>query len=350
MRRLAKFLAVATVAASLSPAVFADGRNPGSALIYPIHRSGFGADQEGGIYFTVVSVTNSNLVPQNPQSFGGSTNVQFEYVNTVYNHQDPCNPLDCVVIDRTEFLTPADKLSVLTSCHNAAGGQEGYVVVTAHDPSKFKTAWAFNYLMGSELVVTPFGGFYELNAIPFSSPVAEGEETDLDGDGQLDFDGAEYEGVPDHLYIDHFVAVFSSSLALINLTGGKKFQATIKFDAWNDNEFPLSATKHFTCWMEEPLEDISLIFQNRFLRDNTPNDPRDLDIDCDGDDDIETVWAKITGLVASSNVESIANPAILGSLTSGLGSVFDGGRLLWESPEKQFNGDFLKFGSDDPEN
>ncbi len=341
---------MAAMAAFLAPTGLADGRNPGSVLIYPIHRSGVGVDGEGGVYFTVLSVTNTNLQPQTPISFGGSTNVQFEYVNTVYNPQDPCLPLACTVVDRTEFLTPADKLSVLTSCHNAAGGQEGYVVVTAHDPSKFKTAWCFNYLIGSELVVTPFGGVQELNAIPFSSPCGEGTETDLDGDEQLDFDGAEYEGVPDELYLDHFIAVFSSSLALINLTGGTKFQATVRFDAWNDNEFPLSATKHFACWMEQPLEDISLIFNNAFLRDNTPNDPQDLDIDCDNNDDFETCWARLRGLVASSNVESIADPAILGSLTSGLGSTFDGGRLLWESPEKQFNGDFLKFGQDDPEN
>jgi len=29
--------------------------------------------------------------------------------------------------------------------------------------------------------------------------------------------------------------------------------------------------------------------------------------------------------------------------------LFDGGRLLWESAGKRFNGDFLKFGSNDPE-
>ncbi len=348
MNAFSKFGTAALVASVLAPATLADGRNPGSVLVYPIHRSAL-VGTPGGPFFTVVSVTNSNVSP-----VSGATNVQFDYVNTVANPLDSQLPLDCFLVDRVEMLTPADTLSVLTNCHNAAGGQEGYLVVTAQNPSFFKTAWSFNHLLGSELVVTSLGGVYSINAIPFSALAAQGLATDDvanggDGDGQLDFDGNEYEGIPDTLYIDSFIALAGSSLTLINMTGGTQFTALVKFDIFNDNEFPLSATKTFRCWFEEPLEDVSLVFQEGFLSNNTPNDPIELDTDCDNDDNLETGWAIINGIVANSSVESIPNPALLGAITAGPASGIDGGRLLWESAAKQFNGDFLKFGSNDPE-
>ena len=56
------------------------------------------------------------------------------------------------------------------------------------------------------------------------------------------------------------------------------------------------------------------------------------------------------GLTYSSAVDTCANPALLGALTSGPGLAFiDGGRLLWESDAVQVNGDFWKTGTDDPE-
>jgi hypothetical protein len=339
--------AVAT--AALATTSSADGRNAGSALLYPVQYSGSQEiGSEGNYFWTIVCVTNSNLTPATPFSFGGSTNVQFDYVNTLRDRNFPLKPLHCFVNDVGEFLTPADTLCVLTNCHNAST-ESGYLVVHAQDPAKFKTAWSWNYLLGSEMVVTASGGMYLLNAIPFSSPLADGAETDLDGDGQLDFDGSEYEGIANELYIDSFLAVANSSLTLINMTGGVDFVATTRFDIWNDNEFPLSATVAFRCWFNEPLTTVSLVFSEQHLRQNTPHDPSELDINCDNNGEFETGWARIRGLVASSTSETIPDPALLGSVTSGPEFVFDGGKLLWESVAKQTNGDFIKFGVDDPE-
>lgn len=348
MKRFAGLSAVALAATALAPMSFAEGRHPGSALVYPVHRSGI-LPQETAQFFTVVCVTNSNLTPATPFSFGGSTNVQFDYVNVMRDPQNPLKPYMCTVNDVVEFLTPADTLCVLTSCHNAVSNQEGYLVVQAQDPAKFKTAWSWNYLMGSEMVVTTLGGVYSINAIPFSSPLATGTETDLDGDGQLDFDGNEYEAIADTLYIDGFIAVGGSSLALLNLTGGVDFLATVKFDVWNDNEFPLSTTIQFKCWFEEKLRNVSLVFSEEFLEQNTPHDPQELDINCDRRGELETGWARINGVIASSTAETIPNPALLGAISAGPAPSIDGGRLLWESTAKQVNGDFLKFGVDDPE-
>lgn len=327
--------AAALLAASFAPAALAEGRHPGSVLIYTIHRSGPGL-------FTVVSVTNTNTLPQTPISFGGSTLVHFQYLNTIENPADTQVPLGCYINNRTEFLTPADTLSVLTTCHNAAHA-EGYLVIDAEDPSLFLTPWVHNDLIGSEIVVNAAGGVYSINAIPFLGIGAPGSATDLDNDGRLDFDNLEYEAIPKNLYCDSFLAIAGSSLTLINLTGGVDFLATVRFDIWNDNEQPLSATKTFRCWMEERLIDINLVFSEAYLHFNTPNDPIDLDVNCDNRNDFETGWFRIVPLVASSTAKTWLSPAILGSITCGPTQNIDGGRLLWES-NNQVAGEFLGVG------
>jgi hypothetical protein len=248
------------------------------------------------------------------------------------------------VFDRVENLTHADTLSVLTTCHNAfgPGGSEGYLVVSAEDPTKFATAWSWNYLIGSALVVNATGIVYAVNAIPFESPVAEGQPTDLNSNRQLDFDDKEYEGVPDVLMIDSFVALANSSLALLNLTGGKHDTNFLMFYVWNDNEFPLSTTLQFVCWFDQPLSVISQLFSAAFLA-RLKNDPAELDLNCDGKGDLETGWAMIDSLsVRQPGGNLVANDgAFLGSITAGQTAVIDGGRLLWESKATQDNGTFF---------
>ncbi len=347
----------------LAPSALADGRKPGSVLVYPVHRSGFlSPNQPGGggfgkLFFTIVSVTNTNLLPATPTNgLGGTTGVHFEYVNTTPD-PDPSKkllPIGCDVVNQHETLTPADTLSVLTSCHNAAAFQEGYLVVSAENPNLFDQAWKFDSLIGSEIVVTSLGGMYVINAISFKAGagLTNGVLTDVDLDGELDFDDIEYEAIADDLYIASFVALGGSSLALVNFTGGTAFTANVRFDIWNDNEQAMSQTIAFRCWFESKLEKLSLFFEEAFLLVNTPNDGTELDLDCDGLQDLETGWARIRGLNASSSVESVPNPALLGALTAGPGGplvVINGGDLLWESEATQPNGDFLKTGTDDRE-
>jgi hypothetical protein len=311
-----------------------------------VHRSApLISNGDGGKYnnfFTVVCVTNINLLPQTPISFGGSTLVHYEYVNVVPNPINRFKPLHCHIFNRIEFLTPADTLCVLTSCHNAVSpeGQEGYLVVSAQDPSLFNTAWGHDYLMGSEFVINESGGVYSINAIPFKAQVAAGAPTDVNGNAQLDFDGVEYEGIPDILYIDSFIALARSQLALINLTGGSHDINTVQFNVWNDNEFPLSATRAFKCWFDQPLYRVSPLFDESFLRYNTPNDPDELDVECSGYGRAETGWARIDSIsVRTEGGLFVSNDgALLGAITAGDSSTFDGGHLLWESEAKQFNG------------
>ena len=314
------------------------GRNPGSVLVYPVQRS-------GPRFFTVVSVTNTNTDPAVGLALGGTTNVHFEYVNAVADPGDPFRPLDCTVFDRVESLTPADTLSVLTACHNAfaPGGQEGYLVVSAQDPSLFDTPWSHNFLIGSEIVLNASGGMYQIQAIPFCSPRTRGAPTDTaPANGRLDFNGNEYGRVPDVLYVDSFLALGGSQLALLNLTGGPRDINTILLSVWNDNEFPLSATLSFNCWFDQPLTGVSPLFSHAFLHQNTPHDPDELDVNCDGWGEYETGWAQIDSIDVSQPFGgSIASDgAILGSITAGPASPIDGGKLLWESKRKQRNGRF----------
>ncbi|MCA8941427.1 MAG: hypothetical protein KDB80_02605 [Planctomycetes bacterium] len=336
-------LATAAIAVgSFAPEVLADGRKPGSVLIFPVHRS-------GGSWITILNVSNTSTQPDTPISFGGSTNAHFEYVNVQPNPNAAVNPLDkfmpvgCTIFDRVEFLTPADHISVLTTCHNAFGGngQEGYVVVSAEDPAlAMGNAWSHNYLIGSEIVMSALGVTYMVNALPVKAIPGDHAPTTMGGfPFYLAFDNAKYEALPDSVMSD-FIGVGNSQLALINLTGGPAIENTLFFEVYNDNELPLSATLRFRCWFDCPLSDVNPLFSEANL-DNFPNDPQELDIDCDGTGDLETGWFRIrsTGTWFSGGQNHSPDGVVVGSITAGHASV-RGGHLLWESNETQTNGTF----------
>jgi hypothetical protein len=333
-------VAAATLLFGLAPDAIADGRNPGSLLIYPVHRSG---GIEGTLAFTIVCVTNINTQPQTPFSWGGSTVAHFQYFNVVPNANDPFTPTNCVEFNAHPFLTPADTLCVLTSCHNAVPGgnkvTEGYLVVKAEDPSNFNTAWSFNYLIGSEIVINASGAMYGVNAIPFYSPQPMGQPTDVNGNRRCELDDVEYEAAPDLLYMPSFLAVNDSQLALINLTGDARDRNLVFFSIWNDMEVPTSASRQFSCWFDQPLSVVAPAFGAAFLA-LRPNDPYELDIDCDNVDDFETGWA----IIDSLDVETVGglpvsnDGVILGSLTAGIYTAIGSGDLLWESVATQSNG------------
>jgi hypothetical protein len=329
------FAAAALAAGLFAPNALADGRKPGSVLIYTVHRS-------GPTFFTIISVTNTNTYKASPNSLGGTTDVHYEYANTNKVAGMPFMPDGCNIVDRIETLTPADTLSVLTACHNAftPGGQEGYLVVSALDPVKGEP-WSHNYLVGSEFVVSASGVVYSMEAIPFISDTGA-NDTDFDGDGVKDFDGIEYEAAPAWVIIDSFVAIAGSQLALLNLTGSDRDKNKIKFIAYNDNEFLLSDTREFACWFDQPLVTVSAIFRENFLK-GTPHDPKELDISCTGVGRLETGWAMIDSIAVKTpgGTTIDTDGVILGSITAGDYTNFDGGRLLWESVERQSNGGFF---------
>jgi len=342
MSALRMLLLATALGCVLAPSALARGRKPGSVLVYPVQRS-------GPAFFTIVAVTNTNLAPAGPGTFGGSTELHYEYANSTLG-ADPFQPCNCTIFNRVEFLTPGDTRSVATSCHNATlpEGQEGYLVVSARDPSQFEVPWSFNYLMGSSLTINGGGGIYAMNAVPFKSPQTTFDPTDISpADGQIQFDDVEYQSIPDVLYVDSFVALAGSSLALVNLTGGPGAINTVQLTVWNDNEFALSSTRIFRCWFEQPLKAVSPLFGEAFLKNSTPDDPDEMYLGCSTDDPtLETGWAMIDSIdvKTSGGLPLSSDGALLGSITAGPGSFLDGGRLLWESVSYQTNGQSFAFG------
>jgi hypothetical protein len=313
--------------AAFAPSALADGREPGSVLVYPIQRSSL---LNPGV-FNVVNVTNTN------RAGSGETDVHFEYVN-VTKSPTPFLFAVCNIADRVETLTPADTLSVLTSCHNGGTDVQGYLVVSARNPDLVDTYWSFNHLIGSEQIVSAGGGMYALNALPFVSPLPAKADTDLDQDGRRDFDGSEYEGIADELYIDSYIGAIAGDLVLLTFLGGE-YLVNVNFIIYNDDEFQLSGQYSFSCWTRTPLAQISGYFTEQGLS-TTANDEDELDVTCDGEDDYNTGWAIVRPTTALSITSpSVANPAVLGALAND-GAPFMNARLLWESVTKQFNGEF----------
>lgn len=328
--KLASLISLAFAATSIfAPDALADGRKPGSKLVYPVQRSGDG-------YFTIVCVTNANRVPATPNSFGGSTNLHFEYYNVTPNPANPFRPLGCVVFDRVEFLTPADTLSVLTSCHNAtAGAQEGYLTITAQSPMAFDMDWAFDCLIGSEMVLNASGGVYAINAVPLAA--ANGTWTTTAA-VQAPTVPIFHDYLPDVLLGDSFLALGGSQLALVSATAQPNYIRDVYFEVWNDNEFPLSSTLRFNCWFDQPLANVSPLFTESFLS-STAHAPDELDINCDGAGDLETGWFRITTRdISLPSGESLGvalgatiQQGMAGAITAGKTTSIDGGRLLWEA-------------------
>ncbi|MCA8942431.1 MAG: hypothetical protein KDB80_07695 [Planctomycetes bacterium] len=324
------------LSAAVSSTALADGRKPGSMLTFPVHRSGPGK-------FTIVSVTNTNTTPATPVSLGGSTNLHFEYYNVVPDMVqgydglvagNPFVPAGCIVFDRVEFVTPADTLSVLTSCHNPTfpGGQEGYVVVTAQNPAVYDQNWSFNRLIGSACVINASGTMYSVNAFSSRSVFVEGAPI-ADGQGLTKLQTGAYELLPRVLMIDSFMALNASQLALISATPQDHYLRDIYLSVWNDNEFPMSATLQFRCWFDQPLTRVSPLFSESFLL-STSHDPSELDINCDGIGDIETGWATIrTRRISLPGGQSVdqGDLGMIGAITAGNSTVVEGGRLLWEA-------------------
>lgn len=318
MRRLFSpvTLPVALLAALAAPAL-AEVPRPGSVLVFPIHDSATAV--------TVISITNTDTTPG---GFPGNDDVYvtLRYVNTVPNPNEPLKPLHCTSFHRSELLTPGDTVSFLTACHNLPG-ERGWMIAYARSFSGGPIS--HNYLVGSGIIARAQGSTDALLPYSFQAIPPEGMPTDLDFDGKRDFDGVEYEQLPAYLHADSFLSVGGTRLVLFNAATELSDVVTVRLDIMNDNEFPLSYTFPFKCWFERPLVQLDAVFTQGLLA-LTPNDPSELDVNCDGNDDFETGWFRIKALGASNGFQTIQDPAILGGLT---GSPFslEPGRPLWGS-------------------
>ena len=272
------------------------------------------------------------------------TNTNCDQLNgSVYVHMNYVNEENCLKSDFTIFLSPCDTWTAITSAHNP-NFQRGYIFAYAMNAQG--QAISFNHLIANQIVLDGISSLdYGLNAVMFKAvPKGDGTLVDIDGDGNPDLDGVEYEEAPDRILIPRFLGQdepllgpHQSELVLINLSGGASFTTTVDLLIFNDNEEAFSAQKSFYCWDRFRLSEVSGSFLESFL-DGTNQDPNEIL----GNEEREAGWFWINGRVANSTVEAINDPAIYAVLieTSFPNSVAD---LPWEECI-QDNGDLCVFG------
>ncbi len=296
--------------AFLSAASFAGNGAPdaGSLLVFPCFDS-------TGPGFTAITVTNTNNnFTQVGNSFAGSVDVHFIYVNG-----DPVGDVFyCQEFDRNHLLTPNDTLTVRSDLHNTSF-ERGYVYVYARNPNTF-AAISWNYLIGSSVQIAP-DTYTEVTPFVFRSGrgATDGSPTDISpADGERNLDGTEYERVVDTLMVPHFFGEPSitqgigsdpqpypeTSLVLINLTGAGQFTAVVNFLVYNDNENQFSAQTTFRCWTKRRLRDINGVFLQQFLYDSNDSPTEQIQ-------GLESGWYRINGGTAFSTADSVNNAAIL---------------------------------------
>jgi len=275
--------------------VASNRRAPGSLLLFPEF------DNLAGVV-TVLTATNA-----------GEREVRTEFV---YIDSE-----DCSEFNRTVVLTGHDTLTLLTNTHNP-GMERGFVYAFAKDPDSGKPI-VYDGLIGQVMRVDGLASFeYSVDAVSFAG-LGDGVLTDLDGDGVRDLDGQEYSMAPGSILVPRFLGQnlnmppdLQSDLILIALTGGPKFTTTVDFQIYNDNEEAFSSEYTFFCWDRPNLLDISMLFENQFLKDNTNDAPNEVL----GAPQVETGWFRVDGAVATSTARTILDPAIYAVLIDRIGT------------------------------
>ncbi len=330
---LNSFCKTALAAVALAGASFANGHNPGSLLLFPEFDNRFGND-------TLITVTNTN-----GDTVNGFIEVEFIYIG---KFDAGGQALNCLEFNRTHVLTPNDTLTLVTRAHNPQQ-EQGYLYVFAKDRVTHQPK-VFNHLIGNSITMRGIDMIdFSVNPVTFKG-IGNGVITDVDGDGNRDLNGIEYEAVPEEILIPRFIGYdrvqgFRSELILLALSGGTAFQTITNFWIYNDNEEAFSAQYSFHCWTRKPLQQINGVFSQAFL--STTNDAPNEVI---GYPNIETGWMRVYGQTAFSSAEQISDPAVyavLIEIVAGHGAA----DLPFESVDQQTNASLLPvspFGDGNP--
>ncbi len=289
MLRLIKSALVGATLALLAASAHAERNDPGSLMIFPEYDSRQGS-------YTFLTVTNVN-----PSE---SVRVHFNFVDGE----------DCGTNNAFETLTPRDTITFYSTALSPTPGR-GFCYAYARSITN-ASAIDFDYLIASQITLDGLSGSeYQINALMFEGKTGEGNPTDLDGDGRRDMDGAEYGATPDRIAIPRFFGQIEgkgqarAELILIGLTG-TKFDTTVDFLIYNDNEEVFSSQHTFDCWDRVPLLSISGAFSNDFLANFTNNDPGEIQ----GFPVFESGWFVMNGAVANSTAATVGQPAMLAVL------------------------------------
>ncbi|MFN0008530.1 MAG: hypothetical protein ACKVXR_11560 [Planctomycetota bacterium] len=292
---------------ALSPSALADGRKPGSLLVFPEFDN-----RVGDVSMLTVTNTSTDMTHDPMTNLpSGSVRVHFIYVGRV---DASGNPISCLEFDRQTLLSPGDTYTFLTRSHNPLQ-EQGFMYAYAKHPTSGE-AIDFDYLIGNALFLSGVNSIdYSMNPISLQGLPGHGIATDSDNDGNRDLDGSEYEMLPDEILIPRFLAtrgsggeggpILRGELILLGLSGGSRFDTIADFLIYNDNEEVFSAQWQFRCWERVPLDTISGVFLQSFLvtTDQAANEPL-------GATGRESGWIHINGGVAYSTTDQILDPAV----------------------------------------
>jgi hypothetical protein len=274
----------------------AEGNDPGSLLIFPEYDARPGA-------LTFLTVTNTNADPVD-----GSVRVHFTYVNSE----------TCLKTEARETLTPRDTVTLLS--HNQAPHHSRGFCFAYADDMTTASPTDFDFLIGSAIILDgTTGSEYSINALIYEGQTGHGNPTNVDGDSARDLDGLEYGMAPDKIAIPRFFGqtygaqgsgLPHAELVFVGMSG-TQYHTTVNILVFNDNEEVFSAEVNFNCWARLPLIDISALFSNDFILNNTNHDSGEIF----GWSAFEAGWLEIDGTTATTPKQPIINdPAFLATL------------------------------------
>jgi hypothetical protein len=276
----------------------ADGREPGSCLLFPFYNSFSPA-----FNVSVMTITNTSEDPV--------------WVRLVWIDGHFFPPVGgpfatnlCSPEDRWIWLSGNDTFTFTDQSYNPAGGEIGYMYAYAVTGNNDVEEYDHNFLIGNEVVFF-FGitGAFPVPGVIWSmNPVAYSAKT-LEVDGYLKLDGTEYDAAPKQVFFPRFFgqllpSPFASLVILINLTGGQWFEQLADVQVYNDNEEGFSSQRLFPCWEINFLWTVSTSTLQTFLLD-TDHDPDEIfdgsppdDPNVVGDEHVESGWIEFLGLWA----------------------------------------------------
>jgi hypothetical protein len=279
---------------------------PASLLLYPKYDA-----RQGRVSLLTITNTNGNK--------GGDVDVEFRYID---------DKMGCHPTGREHRLTPNDTLTMLASTQ-VPNGSYGYAYAYAKsetDTTANPTGEpiVFNHLIGQVLILDGAAAAdWSVSSVNFKGIGAERAPNDDDNDGirDLNFEFSsdllpEYEKAPAELRIPRFIGqqqIDETSVILIALSGGQAFTTTVMVDGYNDNEVASSSQYVFSCWDQPRLTTLFPFAQEAAMR-GASDDP----LEIIGAPHRESGWFRIQGLVAESDAETIANPAIYAVLVENI--------------------------------
>jgi HYR domain-containing protein len=260
---------VGSTASSLPTAVVGQ---PASALVFPLFDSRPGR----GTVITVTNTNDSHIICGRSFFTQGDVRLVFTYFGFDESRQF------CREFNTSHFLTPGDTLTVIAD-QDDPEGEIGWLWVEARDPETGE-AIEFDHLIGSAIVVdTGLEFLDQYLAYGFRSYASDlygttdrcGRAfTDVDGDGQADFDGVEYDFWPQRLLLDQFFQEgdgtqgFANELTLAScdVDPFDDHGTNVSIHPWNNRERRFSVSLNFECFFHAPLSSISGVF-GRLLGD-----------------------------------------------------------------------------------